>query len=246
MAKHKFLLDPNLTASENLGLAVQYAAPVILSRYRLGNIDWPTKEEMYAEIRALTYEHFIVHKVLQHKYCRVAKSGKKLDFFDNVLSSCWSVTSNVFSKYLALFDRKHVTITMKKAEFEYKDIWDILPDTGTVLDNTAYRFKYSPTERLNAEKVNPKVFVDRLLEEYTDYKTDCILMGITPISEDLWMARNATPDEQMMYEKRSWTKEQKLEYRRERRREMREKQLAEYKRFESDPNYEGRPGRKVK
>lgn len=248
MAKHKFLLDPNLTASENLGLAVQYAAPVILARYRLGNIDWSTRNEIYAEIRAAAYTHFILHKVRRHKYCRVSKSGKQLDFFDNVLSSTWSVTSSILDKYLNLFTKKHNIISMEKAEYENRHLWDILPDTGSLLDNSAYKNPFNPIDRMRVQAERPWYHLEQLLEEYSDYVEDSTMMGISPMTEEEWLSRNATQEELLVYGRRKTVvvskSESPREYMRRYQAERRKMQrMAEYKLFESDPSYQGRPGR---
>lgn len=197
MEKRRFKLDPNLSASENLGLAVRYAAPVVLRRYRLGNLDRETLDEVYEEVRLQTYRHFIEHKVLAHKYCRQTKYGKPLTFFDNVISSCWSVTPNVLYRMKRNIEKRYRTISMEKAEYHYdkeRKLWDVLPDAD-YLENDTYPEPYNPLTRMENNRKRPGYCLRKLLDEYTDYEVDCILMGIKPITREEWVERNATEAE---------------------------------------------------
>lgn len=197
MGKRRFQLDPNLSASENLGLAIRYATPVVLSRYRLGNLDRDIIEEIYCEIRARAYTHFIVNKVLAHGYCRQTKDGKPLTFFDNVISSCWSVTGNVMSMIKKRIEKRYRTISMEKAEFHYdkeRKLWDVLPDAD-YLENDTYPEPFNPLTRMENNRKRPGFSLRKLLEEYTDYEVDCILLGVKPITREQWIERNATDAE---------------------------------------------------
>lgn len=197
MGQRRFQLDPNLSASENLGLAVRYAVPVVLRRYRLGNLDRETLDEVYAEVRLQTYRHFIEHKVLAHKYCRQTKDGKPVPFFNNVISSCWSVTPNVLYRMKRNIEKRYQTISMEKAEFHYdkeRKLWDVLPDAD-YLENDTYPEPFNPLVRMENNRKRPGFSLRKLLEEYTDYEVDCILMGVKPITREQWIELNATEAE---------------------------------------------------
>lgn len=249
MEPRRYKLNPDISAAENLGLAVRYAVPVVLSRYRLGNLDDYTLNELYADIRTLAYAHFILHKVRGHKYCRVSKEGIPLSFFDNVISSVWSVTGNALDRLMRQLKKKYKTVSMEKAIFENKDIWDIMPDRGSLLENNYYPEKHRPTEILKNDATRPGRRLNKLELEYSDYQVDCVLLGIDPISEEAWVERNSSNGEEIheyrLRKTRTGTTSERRrqymrEYQRERRRQKRE---AEYKQFLEDPNYQGKPGR---
>lgn len=246
MGKRRFQLDPNLSASENLGLAVRYATPVVLRRYRLGNLDWETLDEVYAEVRLQTYRHFVEIKVLAHKYCRQTKDGKPLTFFDNVISSCWSVTPNVLSKMKHNIDKRYSTISMEKAEFHYdkeRKLWDVLPDAD-YLEHDAYIEQFNPLTRMETTRKRPGFGLRKLLDEYTDYEVDCILMGIKPITREQWIERNANEAEKAALGRTGLERREYMRaYQRERRAKARERREQEYKQFLEDKDYEGTTGR---
>lgn len=253
MVKRRFQLDPNLSASENLGLAVRYATPVVLSRYRLGNLDRDIIEEIYCEIRARAYIHFIVNKVLAHGYCRQTKDGKPLTFFDNVISSCWSVTGNVMSMIKKRIEKRYRTVSMEKAEFENTTLWDVMPDRGNLLENDYYPERFSPVKRMQNSDRYPSIGLNRLLEEYIDYEVDCVLLGIEPISREKWIKRNATTRQKHVEELRESGLPAKPSedrraylrvYQRERRARIRARRAQEYKQFLDSNTYEGTTGRK--
>lgn len=247
MGRRRFQLDPNLSASENLGLAVRYAAPVVLRRYNLGNLDQETIEELYAEVRVETYRHFIENKVIAHKYCRRTKDGKPLVFFDNVLSSCWSVAPNVLYRLKRNIDKRYSTISMEAAAYHFDKelkLWDVLPDAD-YLENDAYVGKFNPLERAENIRKRPGLGLQRLLDEYTDYQVDAILLGIKPMTRERWVELNATEAEKNTMgrtglDRRAYQRE----YQRERRAAARERREQEYKQFLEDGNYGGTTGRK--
>lgn len=247
MGRRRFQLDPNLSASENLGLAVRYAVPVVLRRYRLGNLDRATLDEVYAEVRLQTYRHFIENKVLAHKYCRKTKEGKPLDFFDNVISSCWSVMSNVLYKMKRNIGKRYSTISMEVAAFHFDKelkLWDVLPDAN-YLENDAYVGKFNPLERVENIRKRPGLGLQRLLDEYTDYEVDCILLGVKPITREQWVERNASESEKNALGRTGLERrEYQRAYQRQRRATERERRQQEYELFLSDKEYGGTTGRK--
>ena len=203
MEKRRFKLDPKLTARENLGLAVRCAVPVVLSRYRLGELSRDTLNELYADIRAAAYAHFIINKVLGHKYCRQTRDGAPLTFFDNVISSVWSVTGNAMDHLMRTFKKKYMNISLEKADYEQRRLYDMLPDTGCVLYNELPDRKLVPTQRLRNQRERPWLFLGSLLDDYVDYCEERKMMGLEPISEDAWVSRNASPEQKITYERKT-------------------------------------------
>lgn len=247
MGQRRFQLDPNLSASENLGLAVRYAVPVVLRRYRLGNLDRETLDEVYAEVRLQTYRHFIEHKVLAHKYCRQTKDGKPVPFFSNVISSCWSVTPNVLYRMKRNIEKRYQTISLEKAAVHYDKelkLWDVLPDAD-YLNNDTYVEPFNPLTRMENNRKRPGVGLRRLLDEFIDYEVDCILLGVKPMTREQWIERNATEAEKnTMWHTGMARREYMREYQRKRRAAARARRQEEYKLFLSDKEYGGTTGRK--
>ena len=229
-------------------MAVRYATPVVLRRYHLGNLDDFTLNELYAEVRVEAYRHFIENKVIAHKYCRQTKDGKPLTFFDNVISSCWSVTPNVLYKMKRNIEKRYQTISLEKAAVHYDKelkLWDVLPDAD-YLKNDAYIEPFNPLVRMENNRKRPGVSLRRLLDEYIDYEVDAILLGIKhPLTREQWIERNATEAEKnTMWHTGMARREYMREYQRQRRAKARERRQQEYKQFLEDPNYEGTTGRK--
>ena len=204
MEKRRFKLNPELSASENLGLAVRCAVPVVLSRYRLGNLDLDTLNELYSDIRVAAYRHFIENKVIAHGYCRETKDGKPLTFFDNVISSVWSVAGNILDRLMKDIREKYRNIYVGKDNYEFEEgkIWDTIADTGIVLETTQRTRKVIPTKRLKSQRERPWIFLGSLLEDYIDYCEDCKLQGVEAITEDAWVSRNASPEMKLTYERK--------------------------------------------
>lgn len=173
----KFKLNPSESAAENLWRACTIATQVILKKkpiYR--SLDQETLRELRENIELRTYENFIYHKVMLHKYTRVAANGKKLDFFDNVLSSCWSVSSRQVDLLCKEMTRRSNTAKSST-----------LGENFNYVANAAAMPRYLATFNRSNERVRKR---NPLEEEYAYYLDDCAEFGITPISIDEWMARN--------------------------------------------------------
>ena len=95
----RFELDPRETARENLWRAATVAAGVVLSRksLRLTGDEW---RELHLLIVEKGVDHFMRHKIGLHKY------NREQPFYNNVYSSCWSVSHNVTTKFLRALNRK--------------------------------------------------------------------------------------------------------------------------------------------
>lgn len=120
----RFELDPNETARENLWRAATIAAGVVLSRkaLKLTGDEW---RELHLLIVEKGVEHFMRHKVGLHKYNRAQP------FYNNVYSSCWSVSHNVTTKFLRELKRKISGVSLDSPSFITGfDLESRLEDTG--------------------------------------------------------------------------------------------------------------------
>lgn len=125
MAKHKFMLDPNETAMENLWRAATYASKYILQhkRLRLSKDKW---NELLEILTINTVYFFIKHKVKLHKYCH------KVDFFCNVFSACRSVsgTKACIDRYLNTIKRRITDVSTSVTNDYSEELEASLVDTG--------------------------------------------------------------------------------------------------------------------
>ena len=120
----RFELDPNETARENLWRAATIAAGVVLSRktLRLTGDEW---RELHLLIVEKGVEHFMRHKIGLHKYNRAQP------FYNNVYSSCWSVSHNVTTKFLRELKRKISAVSLDSPSYITGfDLETKLEDTG--------------------------------------------------------------------------------------------------------------------
>lgn len=81
---------------ENLWRAATVAVRYMAGLRRLGGLTAESKQELLTDWTVRSVTHFLEFKIRRHTYCRQTKDGKDLDFFDNVLSSCWSSFRGAF------------------------------------------------------------------------------------------------------------------------------------------------------
>lgn len=241
----RFALDPNQTAMENLSRAMRLAALLVLrKKFNTKGMDERTFYEVREEIELNGMVHFIAYKVKRHRYDR------RFDFLTNVISSAWSVAGSVMYRAKRRIEKRYQTVSMQKLLYENRNLWDILPDTGDVLLNSARTTTFSPTERLKNMKRHPSLSLDKLIIEHADYEEDCRELGIEhPLSFEDWVKSNATEDEWYEYNRRKnrspEATERRLQYMRDyMANKRRKKREAEYQKFLEDPDYGGTKGRK--
>lgn len=106
----RFELDPHETARENLWRAATIAAGVVLSRkaLKLTGDEW---RELHLLIVEKGVEHFMRHKIGLHKY------NREQPFYNNVYSSCWSVSHNVTTKFLRELKRKISAVSLDSPSY---------------------------------------------------------------------------------------------------------------------------------
>ena len=174
----KFKLNPKETAAENLWRACTIATQVILKNSKIYKaLDHETLQELRENIELKTYENFLYHKVMLHKYTRVAANGQPLDFFDNVLSACWSVSSNQINMLCKEMNRRSATTKssiLGENEFAF-------------VSNASTMPRYLASSNRSHDRVRKR---NPLEAEYLDYLDDCEEFGIAPISMDEWLERN--------------------------------------------------------
>lgn len=244
----RFALDPSQTAMENLTRAISMAAYLVMTRkYNTAGYDTQTLKEIREEIELNATVHFLVHKVRQHKY------NRNYDFLTNAISSCWTVASGVFERVNRRVENRHVTYSMDRILYRHHDFFDAIPYRDGIFENCAEVHRFMPSRRMAADRRRPAHAMKKLVEEYNDYRLDCVLLGgITPVTLDEWMDRNGSEEEKQAYarnkaglpsmaeRRRAWMRD----YQRARRARKRAERQAEYERWKNDPDYEGTTGRK--
>ena len=127
----RFELDPHETARENLWRAATIAAGVVLSRkaLKLTGDEW---RELHLLIVEKGVEHFMRHKIGLHKY------NREQPFYNNVYSSCWSVSHNVTTKFLNELKRKISSVSLDSPSYHNGfEMLTRIEDTGRhPLDNS--------------------------------------------------------------------------------------------------------------
>ena len=123
----RFVLDPNLSAMENLWNGCQKACHVILAKKRL-RLTGEERDELMVEFTSTAVASFIVNKVRNHGYCR------DVDFYANCYSCALSVSGNsrVIDKYLKdIKKRLNTTSTSLQVGLdEDSTVESMLEDTG--------------------------------------------------------------------------------------------------------------------
>ena len=253
----RFALNPAESAMQNLCRAMDLAVLLVLTRKykRLKGLDADTWADLRDEVYLAAVVHFVHHKVRLHKY------NRKYPFLQNCISSAWSVAGNKVNQLASIIERRYRTVSMAKLLYDKKDYFDILPD-GIKLDYKHDRDceKFNPVERLRQQKRRPRIYYDVLKKDYEGYCCDAVCMGITPMSWEEYLKLNADKNgdvfviderekrkgltlplkQQSLSSRRAWMRE----YQRARRARLKAERQAEYERWNTDPDYEGKEGRK--
>lgn len=218
----RFQLDPNKSAMENLFDAARVATAVIGRSHRWWHLHGEYFGELFDRILLGTVLSFMEHKVRLHKYARVSKDGRKLCFFDNVLSSCWATSSNVVDDFIKEIDRRNRTSDVEPIKFAltYADRMPIYLNRNDILSKCGKARKYSDLLR-GCDRA------ERARELYGRYLAEAELMGLQNVLEfGPWLSRNGyTEDEELMWALEP--KEVKRSMLKERDRVMKESALSE-------------------
>ena len=125
--RKRFVLDPNLSAMENLWNACQKACYVILAKKRL-RLTSEERNELMVAFTSEAVASFMANKIRNHSY------SHEVDFYANAYSSALSVSGNhrVVDNYLNDIKRRLNTTSMSlQVGFnEEATVEDMLEDTG--------------------------------------------------------------------------------------------------------------------
>lgn len=141
---------------------------------------------------------FIENKVKRKTYSYVAKDGKKLTFFDNVLSSCFGCSGNVIDKYIKELDLLHKTADIEEMKFCISEK-DKLPIYRTWDECESHRDKYR--KKYDSLK-RPGYRAERVRQLYEDYLAEHEDMGLVsePLEFGRWICRcGYNEDEPLMW-----------------------------------------------
>lgn len=119
----QWLIDPNKSAMENTWDAAKTAAAFLLRRIKLKC----TKEEwhdIYDEMVLKGVRNFIDNKILRHTYDR------RFCFFQNVLSSVWSVSNGCIYRNIRDNKRRITALSVETETHDFATIGDTIEDTG--------------------------------------------------------------------------------------------------------------------
>lgn len=178
----RFRLDANLSAHENLWLAARWASIVVLKRNRFYGVTAQDKAELIEEVTMAAVCHFLTFKIGRKRYARVSKDGRKLTFFDNVLSSAWSCAPNVAQPILKRIQIKANTSKIDDLAFCLSEA-DKFP---LYMGLDEYGAHSKPVHELK----RPADRARRYRRMYEDYVAEVEYMGLSEVLPfDKWLSR---------------------------------------------------------
>lgn len=192
----RFKLDPNETAMENLWRAARMATAVICRAHKFWNLWGEYHDEAFDRVLLATVEAFLRLKIRGGGYRRVAKDGKKLTFFDNVLSACYGCSSNIINQYMQELKERNSLDDIEPMKFCLSHA-DKLPLYRSLTES---RTKLGVYNKGITELSYPGQRADRARELYDEYLEECRMMGLENIlAFDRWLCRMGyNTDEEMM------------------------------------------------
>ena len=122
MAK-RWLIDPQKSAMENLWDAAKTAAAFLLHRIKLKctQEEW---HDIHEEMVLKGVRNFLDNKVMRHTYDR------RFCFFQNVLSSVWSVSNGCIYRNIRDNKRRITALSVETETHDFTTIGDTIEDTG--------------------------------------------------------------------------------------------------------------------
>jgi len=182
----RFLLRPDESARENLWRAVQMACRVVCTRYRWYGLVGDSRLELLDELELASYVHFMHIKIRGKGYKRVAANGKKLSFFDNVLSSAWAVSGHAVKKYIStVVQTRANTLRLEAPQQNSAGEYELI-ETLSAGDKKLYVSDYK-YERKPFGEQTPKQRANTIRAEYAEHLVDCEDMGIGAMDMDTWL-----------------------------------------------------------
>lgn len=159
---------------------------VIARSHNFWNLWGEYKDEAFERLVLASVEAFIRLKIRGGGYRHVAKDGKKLTFFDNVLSACYGCSSHIINQYIhELQERNHLDdIEPMKFRLGYEDRLPLYRS------RTESQSKLGVYNKGITELSLPRQRADRARELYDEYLEECKMMGLANVLDfDHWLCR---------------------------------------------------------
>lgn len=197
MARFKLVPLEQESAMEQLWKAAKMATYVIARKHKCWHLHGEYFDEAVDRIVFTTVTSFIENKLKRKTYSYVAKDGKKLTFFDNVLSSCFGCAGNVIDKYIKELDLMNKTADIEEMKFCISEK-DKLPIYRTWDECQSKRHRFI---RKFSELKRPRYRAERVKAMYEDYVDEAREMGLSNILEfGPWLCRcGYNEDEELMW-----------------------------------------------
>ena len=174
--KTRFQLRADESATQNLWRALGMATLYLLKRRRFHGLTFETRQELIDAVMMAAYDHFMFHKIRLHKY------NRNFCFFDNVLSSVWSVSGYVADRIIRQLD---MVVHSEDVNSPYHQ--DTLPTQsgfpGYLAQRERYAFKHVPLD-----KMGMGAYAHAVKQEYADQRDEALEMGVTPPTWEAWLA----------------------------------------------------------
>ena len=192
MPRFKLVPPEVKPAMDQLWDCARLACVVIMRSHNWYGLYREYRDEVFDDIVYETVRHFIEYKVKRHTYCRQTKEGKPLAFADNVLSSCFGVSSKVVDAFM-----KRLTRLNETADIEpLKSCLGSANRLPIYLSDDELDRKYHPRK---GNRTSDRAREVR--EEYLEYTLEAEEMGLSNILEfGKWVCRcGYNKDEALMW-----------------------------------------------
>ena len=181
MPRFKLVPLEQKSAMEQLFDCASLAVCVIASRHKWWHLHGDYRDELFEILRDATVANFITYKVRRHGYRRVSDKGQPLNFADNVISSCFSVSGNLVDTYMKRLTQINSTQDIEPVKYCLGH--DARLPLYLSNREKFYRYKGTFTRPSDRAKV--------VRREYEEYVEEAKEMGLTEILElGPWLTRN--------------------------------------------------------
>lgn len=174
--KTRFQLRSDETATQNLWRAIGMATLYLLKRRNFYGLTYETRQELIDETMLAAYYQFMEHKIRRRKY------NRNFCFFDNVLSTVWSVSVTVADRVIKQLD---MVVHSEDVNSQYHQ--DTLPTQagfpGYLADHEHRFYKHVPLD-----KMGMGAYAHAVKQEYADQRDEAIELGLTPPTWEAWLA----------------------------------------------------------
>ena len=169
---------------------------VIARTHNFWNLWGEYKDEAFERLVLASVEAFLRLKIRGGGYRRVAKDGKKLTFFDNVLSACYGTSSHIINQYIQELKERNSLDDIEPMKFclSYADKLHLYRS------RTESQSKLGIYNKGITELTLPAQRAERARELYDEYLEECRIMGIENVLNfSRWLCRMGyNKDEEMM------------------------------------------------